>query len=450
MSTKPKKAQATPPQEGVETLLDAALGLAPMPRIGADPPKEIRVFRWGPNLTTKGVLKLTESGAKRIMDAHRARGVVKSFDYFHATYDPNATGEAKKAAGQFRPEIRPDGLYFADIQWTPKASQGIRDGEWPYVSPAVLHDKDGEIFDIKNAGLVTDPGTIGAQPLILSAQELLMSDDPKNRSALEAYSTCSRLMAHLSALADTDGPHKDMANKAMGHIVPLKSLLEATIGPDILEAAARHIAEHESGERMLSALAEVVGEPEIDKLAGIVLAKVTAPPPVPPPTPKIEGVLLSDADASSAKTMLLDACRDKYPPARRSLLEQQSLSSVMSFLATADPVVVLSNEPVKEVPPVPPTSKNLETAIMSTEKPAQANESPAKPTCLSDLSPEMRRRAEIGLQGQRDLAKMMKTPFDEGEATAEILTVLSDYEPPKGGEIRPQHLPVHSLLTESM
>jgi phage I-like protein len=79
------------------------------------------------------------------MDNYRARGHVLCFDYFHSTYNPMAVGEAKKAAGQFEPEIRPDGLWYTRIQWTPKAAQAIRDGEWPFISPAVIHDKDGVI-----------------------------------------------------------------------------------------------------------------------------------------------------------------------------------------------------------------------------------------------------------------------------------------------------------------
>jgi len=415
----------------VETLLDAggALAVIPMPRIGAEPPTEIRVFKWGENPTTKGIKYLKPEGAQALMARYRERGVVKCFDYFHATYDPMATGEAKKAAGQFRPELRHDGLWFTDIQWTPKAAQGIRDGEWPYVSPAIITTKTGEIIDLRNAGLVTDPGTIGATPTILDGLLPKEVMDAKKKLGLEAYAASQSLLRCMQSLADTDGTEKDIGNMGIGYVVPLMDKLKAQFGSDILEAASAEASRATAGAKMLSTLSDLCGgETDPDRLLGIVLAKMQPAPAAPA---KVDGVLLSDADASAYKSLLLDAHRSRYATTQRAQLEAQSLATVVTYLSNASELV--PSEAPREAAPTAPTQEGLKQAMNDAPVKAQEPAPSGKPTTLADCTPQQR----VFVEGFLDIERAtLKDNFNEGVALQHAFACLSDLEPTTGNEIR--------------
>jgi len=415
----------------VETLLDAggALAVIPMPRIGAEPPTEIRVFKWGENPTTKGIKYLKPEGAQALMARYRERGVVKCFDYFHATYDPMATGEAKKAAGQFRPELRHDGLWFTDIQWTPKAAQGIRDGEWPYVSPAIITTKTGEIIDLRNAGLVTDPGTIGATPTILDGLLPKEVMDAKKKLGLEAYAASQSLLRCMQSLADTDGTEKDIGNMGIGYVVPLMDKLKAQFGGDIMEAATAESAKMAAGAKMMSTLSDVCGgESDPDKLIGLVLAKMQPAQAAPA---KVEGVLLSDADASAYKTLLLDAHRSRYATSQRAQLEGQSLATVITYLSNA--VELVPSEAPREAAPTAPTQEGLKHAMEQAPIKPAAPASGDKPTTLAACTPQQRALVE----GFLDIARQTQgDKFNEAVELEYALTCLSAVEPTTGNEIR--------------
>lgn len=414
----------------VTTFLDAdgALGVIPMPRIGAEPPKEFRVFTWGTNPTTKGPLRLTPEGAQQIIERYKDRAVVKCFDYFHATYDPAATGEAKKAAGQFRPEIRADGLWFVDIQWTPNAAKAIRDGEWPYISPAVVHTKDGNIIDLKNAGLVTDPGTIGATPTILSAITKGLSMDTKRKIGLEAYAAGQTLLRCMQSLADTDGSEKDLGNKGISHMVPMMDLLKSAFGGDILAEASAMMERSRQGEAALATLSALCGESDPEKLAGVVMAKMNPPPA------KVDGVVLSHVDAGKVRTMLLDSHKNRYPTQQRSQLEAQPLNTVVSYLSNAQEIV--PTEEVREAAPAQVSAESL--AQIKKEAPVQTQTTTLsdKPKSLAECSDTQKARIAMHLENAE---RMLGRDFDKEEATQEALSLLCS-EGVRGNEIR--HLPI--------
>lgn len=414
----------------VTTFLDAdgALGVIPMPRIGAEPPKEFRVFTWGTNPTTKGPLRLTPEGAQQIIERYKDRAVVKCFDYFHATYDPAATGEAKKAAGQFRPEIRADGLWFVDIQWTPNAAKAIRDGEWPYISPAVVHTKDGNIIDLKNAGLVTDPGTIGATPTILSAIAKGLSMDTKRKIGLEAYAAGQTLLRCMQSLADTDGSEKDLGNKGISHMVPMMDLLKSAFGGDILAEASAMMERSRQGEAALATLSALCGESDPEKLAGVVMAKMNPPPA------KVDGVVLSHVDAGKVRTMLLDSHKNRYPTQQRSQLEAQPLNTVVSYLSNAQEIV--PTEEVREAAPAQVSAESL--AQIKKEAPVQTQTTTLsdKPKSLAECSDTQKARIAMHLENAE---RMLGRDFDKEEATQEALSLLCS-EGVRGNEIR--HLPI--------
>lgn len=430
---------------GMLALLDAgaAFGAIPMPRIGADPPTEFRAFVWGDNATTKGTLRLTADGARQVMDSYRARGVVKSFDYAHSTYNPMALPEGKKAAGQFLIELRPDGLWFTQIQWTKAAAEAIRAGEWPYISPAVKHTKSGEITEVLNAALVTDPGTVNATPTILSDSGSGSSGAApvspptkgtrmdKKRAVLDAYAALESAARKCQGLADTDGVEKDLGNRAVGHMAPLMDSFRSHMsGSGYLEDAAMGARSLAARDKMFSTLSAEIGETDPEKLSGKILAKLLAVAPA----PSVEGVLLSADDAQKATALLLDGSRSKYPSTKRASLEALSLPGVVAFLSAANEDVPMGPA-VREVAPPAPTSKHLDEVMAATPKPAALRS--GRPTSLAECDERQRARVEMYLENARSF---MGSAFNEQVETQHALTLLSDdADTPKDNSIR--HLP---------
>lgn len=441
-----KTAEQASEQSGLLALLaDPAIGIAaiPMPRIGGEPPKEFRAFKWGDNPTTKGTLKLTLEGAQKLMDSYRARNHVLCFDYFHSTYNPMAVGESKKAAGQFEPEIRgkpgdeDGGLWYARIQWTPKAAQGIRDGEWPFISPAVIHDKGGVIYDHKNAGLVTDPGTIGAQPLVLSDSEppkrnTSMADD--KRMACSGYAALEGAFRHYQDMANTDGAEKEFANAMIGRLAPAMDEARGYMqGAGLLDAAAQAGKAAQAGEKMMATLSADLGESDPDKLYGKLMARLDgAAKPEPPP----EGtVLLSKEDASALSKLLLAGYANKVPTVKRAAVEAMPLTGQVAYLSAAAEITP-SAPPVREAPPLAPTLENTQAALKNAP-PIKTGASMAQQKTLATLDAGEKTK----LEGYLDTARSIQGErFKEEKETQAFLSMLSDYEPPKGDEIR--QLPV--------
>lgn len=422
---------------------NAALGQPiPMPRIGGDPPTEFRAFKWGDNPTTKGLLKLTPDGARLTMDEFRRRGVALCFDYFHATYNPAAPADSRKAAGQTIPEIRPDGLWYTQIQWTPAADRAIRDGEWPFISPGVLHDKKtGEIVALKNPGLVTDPGIIGAIPTVLSGSDAAspskentpMAD--KKRMTLDAYAAVQTALKRCQALGDTDGSEKDLGNRAVGHLVTLADMFSSMMGPAGMLEDGAAVAKLEAGrDRLFSALSDELGETDPDKLHGKLLVRLDG---TNKPAQLPEGsVLLSKEDAALNSRLLLDGHDQKVPTSRRAALEVAPLGTVLTFLSSAQNITPAA-APVREAPPIAPTTEATKQAMSQSQNSTTSLAGNASGKTYAQLSADERRRVDEVVAAER---KLRPADFNEQTARESVMALMSDYEEPTDSVTR--HMPV--------
>jgi phage I-like protein len=130
--------------------------------------KEFRLFRFGNNPSTKGTYKLTPESAKLLMSTYRERGLKVTFDYDHHGVKPlkDARPEDGKAAGRCDLELRDDGIWCVNCEWTPAALKGIQEGEWIYFSPAFLpNEETKEILELINVALTNIPALDGIEPL---------------------------------------------------------------------------------------------------------------------------------------------------------------------------------------------------------------------------------------------------------------------------------------------
>jgi phage I-like protein len=69
---------------------------------------------------------------------------------------PGVGGVAPAAGWIKEYEVRADGLY-GRVEWTEKAAQAIRAGEYRYISPVYHHTKSGDVIRLISAGLTNTP-----------------------------------------------------------------------------------------------------------------------------------------------------------------------------------------------------------------------------------------------------------------------------------------------------
>ncbi len=136
--------------------------------VGPGPPTEFRIFPFGEIDTTKGRFLFDEEAARRVMEAWRDYGNRLPIDYEHQTVDPVTNGPVP-AAGWFDLEVREDGLWAVNVEWTPKARELLANREYRYFSPTFRVDEGRRIIELINVALVNLPATKRMTPLVAKA-----------------------------------------------------------------------------------------------------------------------------------------------------------------------------------------------------------------------------------------------------------------------------------------
>jgi len=276
------------------------------------PPTEFRIWKFGENDTLVGKVNLDEKSAKRVMDAFNAHGVDLAIDYEHQTFGAVDNGKPAPAAGWFKPEVRTDGLYAANVQWTDEAAGYLKARQYRYFSPtAMLDAKSRTPVKLMPMALTNWPATRNITPLIARADETTTEN------------TMKTVLVALGLKAEAD------ESDALGALTALKLRADKA---DALEAD----------------LTKVNGE----------LAKLKA-----------------DQIAEQKKALIDEAIKGGVAPAKRGELEALELSALkvcLSLLPKAAPAAV---EPAKDAPAVVAASglsadelKVIKTTGLSPEK----------------------------------------------------------------------------------
>lgn len=126
-------------------------------------------------------------------------------DYDHQTQFaavPGVGGQAPAAGWIKQLDARPDGL-FGLVEWTDKAAQAIRSGEYRYISPVYQHDKRGQVLRLISAGLTNVPNLDLAAVAASAQQNCAQSnqeDDMKQIAAALGLSEDADENAILTAI----------------------------------------------------------------------------------------------------------------------------------------------------------------------------------------------------------------------------------------------------------
>lgn len=242
-------------------------------------------------------------------------------DYEHQIIHSLKNGKEAPSAGWMEYfYFTPQGI-FADVRWTDKAADYIKNGEYRYISAVFAYDTDGYIRKIFHAALTNTPALDGMEEAMVAASvNLLQEDNPMNKKLLAALCALFALKA--------DASEADITEK-----VTALSAAKGDSSVDVLDVYAK-LAEKEQS---VAALSTQVGNPDPAKFV------------------PVEQVAALQADFNALKTSveadkkaeLITAAlsQGKLTPALKDWAQSLSVEALSAYLEKAPAMAALSGEP---------------------------------------------------------------------------------------------------------
>lgn len=242
-------------------------------------------------------------------------------DYEHQIIHSLKNGKEAPSAGWMEYfYFTPQGI-FADVRWTDKAADYIKNGEYRYISAVFAYDTEGYVRKIFHAALTNTPALDGMEEAMVAASvNLLQEDNPMNKKLLAALCALFALKA--------DASEADITEK-----VTALSAAKGDSSVDVLDVYAK-LAEKEQS---VAALSTQVGNPDPAKFV------------------PVEQVAALQADFNALKTSveadkkaaLITAAlsQGKLAPALKDWAQSLSVEALSAYLEKAPAMAALSGEP---------------------------------------------------------------------------------------------------------
>lgn len=242
-------------------------------------------------------------------------------DYEHQIIHSLKNGKEAPSAGWMEYlYFNPQGI-FADVRWTDKAADYIKNGEYRYISAVFAYDTDGYVRKIFHAALTNTPALDGMDEAMVAASvNLLQEDNSMDKKLLAALCTLFALKA--------DASEADITEK-----VTALSAAKGDSPVDLLDVYAK-LAEKEQS---VAALSTQVGTPDPAKFV------------------PVEQVAALQADFNALKTSveadkkaaLITAAlsQGKLAPALKDWAQSLSVEALSAYLEKAPAMAALSGEP---------------------------------------------------------------------------------------------------------
>lgn len=239
-------------------------------------------------------------------------------DYEHQIIHSLKNGKEAPSAGWMEYfYFTPQGI-FADVRWTDKAADYIKNGEYRYISAVFAYDTDGYVRKIFHAALTNTPALDGMEEAMVAASVNLLQED---------NSMDKKLLAALCALfaLKADASEADITEK-----VTALSAAKGDSSVDVLDVYAK-LAEKEQS---VAALSTQVGTPDPAKFV------------------PVEQVAALQADFNELKTSveadkkaaLITAAlsQGKLAPALKDWAQSLSIEALTGYLDKATPIAALA------------------------------------------------------------------------------------------------------------
>lgn len=242
-------------------------------------------------------------------------------DYEHQIIHSLKNGKEAPSAGWMEYfYFTPQGI-FADVRWTDKAADYIKNGEYRYISAVFAYDTDGYVRKIFHAALTNTPALDGMEEAMVAASvNLLQEDNPMDKKLLAALCALFALKA--------DASEADITEK-----VTALSAAKGDSSVDVLDVYAK-LAEKEQS---VAALSTQVSNPDPAKFV------------------PVDQVVALQADFNALKTSveadkkeaLITAAlsQGKLAPALKDWAQSLSVEALSAYLEKAPAMAALSGEP---------------------------------------------------------------------------------------------------------
>lgn len=123
----------------------------------AKAPEWVQLLPAGPTIVARDGRKWTLKDPAVVVAAFKAGNVDLAFDINHASEILGPKGGDAPAQGWIKDmEVR-DGLLWGRVEWTAAGAAKVEGKEYRYVSPAIRHDRSGNVTGLASAALVTHP-----------------------------------------------------------------------------------------------------------------------------------------------------------------------------------------------------------------------------------------------------------------------------------------------------
>lgn len=241
-------------------------------------------------------------------------------DYEHQILNSKENGKEAPSAGWMEYlYFNPQGV-FADVRWTDKAAEYIKNGEYRYISAVFAYDRDGYVRKIFHAALTNNPALDGMEEAIVaaSAQFLNQQEDPEMDKelhaalcallALEATATETEIKEKVTALSAAKGDSKISLLDVYGELT--------------------------QKEQSIAALTAQVGKPDPAKFVPV--EQVAAL--------QAEFNALKNGIDKDKKDALIEAAlsQGKLAPALKDWAESLSIEALTGYLDKATPIQALA------------------------------------------------------------------------------------------------------------
>lgn len=251
-------------------------------------------------------------------------------DYEHQILHSQQNGKEAPSAGWMEYlYFNPQGI-FADVRWTDKAADYIKNGEYRYISAVFAYDTNGYVRKIFHAALTNNPALDGMDEVMVAASVQLLNQQ-KEKPEMD-----KKLVEALCALFALK------ADASEAEITEKVTALSAAIGDSqvsVLDVYAK-LAEKEQS---VAALTAQVGKPDPAKFV------------------PVEQVVALQADFNALKTSveadkkaaLITAAlsQGKLPPALKDWAQSLSVEALSAYLEKAPAMAALSGEPQAKADP---------------------------------------------------------------------------------------------------
>lgn len=184
-----------------------------------DPPKEFKILNFGTTRMRKGGrifnIIFDEVSRDSVFAALESQGRKQlPIDFDHGMLGFISTRESSMAAGWFTLEARSDGLWAADIEWTKKAFESIKEREFRFTSPALFLEELEQVGDFRateviNVALTNLPATVSQKPLVANSNpgeetEMKFTKEMLEKLGLKEDASDEQIAERLSVLASAE------------------------------------------------------------------------------------------------------------------------------------------------------------------------------------------------------------------------------------------------------